>query len=1200
MNEQQMKDKIAKSIQNLAAGNAAEKIEALFQTLGYSTTRKFELDSHNPDDFLDMFGWEGINQQRAMFSEWKSVDFLFQLTEDEIKSNGQLSLFSNQIDKNYLQSYIFLAISLRGNHYSRTDLSNITREVNRQSDIPILVLFRHGEYFTLSIINRRPNKKATSKDVLEKITLIKDINTFQPHRAHIEILFDLSLPQLYKQYQFTNFDQLHDAWQKTLDTSELNKRFFKEVANWYFWAVQNVTFPEGAGENIEIRNATSVIRLITRLIFVWFLKEKGLVPDDLFNYQSIQELIKSNAPEESTYYKAILQNLFFATLNQEMNTPSKPDNRKFRNKAKQAGGRDQNYMVHNVYRYEDYFHDSQAILRLFDNIPFLNGGLFECLDKPDQDQPKQIIRIDGFSERQDNRLNIPNCLFFSESDQQIDLNDVYGTKNKRYTVRGLINIFHSYKFTVTENTPIEEEIALDPELLGKVFENLLAAYNPETNTTARKQTGSFYTPREIVDYMVDEALIACLEAKLSDPSLTLPSKGREIEETPPFLRGAGGDRLRHLFAYNNQSHQFTDTEVSGLIEAIDHLKILDPACGSGAFPMGILHKLVFILTKLDPQNRRWKEKQIAKANEIPDSTIREKVIEDIEQAFEQNELDYGRKLYLIENCIYGVDIQPIAIQISKLRFFISLIVHQNIDNSQENRGVRPLPNLETKFVAANALLGIKGAGDFTLRDPRIEEKEKELAEVRRSYFMARTPKTKAKYRELDDQIRHQISEILKSDGFPSESAEKLAIWKPYEQNTFADFFDAEWMFGITDGFDITIGNPPYVRADVSEQHLVMRKLIELSGLYETLWEKWDLYIPFIELGYKLLKPNGFTTMIVSDAFCHSKYAKKPQEWYLKNSKIIKLDFLSKIKVFEAGVFNITYLFQKADGSQNKPELRVHYPKFGVVTLLPTDKQKKLNYRAFFPGDTATQQFSLPTLTLKEICYISVGMVVHADEKIAQGEFKMEDLVSNKRSELYSKPFVEGKHLGKWLPATNKWLEWGTYRAPAMFRRPTFPQLYEINEKLLVQRSPGPDPKACYDNQRLHFTESSVGFIPWHTLSGICNNSIKKSARYLGEKPPRPDLPKREELEKNSSRFAIKYLLAIMNSTPARDFLRANRRSNIHLYPDDWKQLPIPDATPEQQALIVKLVDKILAIKRKNIKADVSELEAEIDQLVYQL
>ena len=877
MNEREMKDKIAKSIQSLAAGNAAEKLELLFQTLGYTTQRKFELDSNSPEDFIDTFGFGEINQQRASLSQWKSVDFLFQLTEDEIKSNRKLG-FSSNIDQNYLQSYIFLAVELRENDYTRSQLSDITREVNRQSDIPIMVLFRHGECFTLSIINRRPNKRATSKDVLEKITLIKDINIFQPHRAHIEILFDLSLPQLFKQYQFTNFDQLHDAWQKTLDTSELNKRFFKEVANWYFWAVQNVTFPEGAGGNVEIRNATSVIRLITRLIFVWFLKEKGLVPDDLFNYQRVQQLIKSYEPTESTYYKAILQNLFFATLNQEMNTPSKPDNRKFRNKAKQAGGRDQNYMVHNVYRYEHYFHDSPAILRLFDNIPFLNGGLFECLDKPDQYQPKQIVRIDGFSERQDNRLNIPNCLFFSESAQQIDLNDVYGTKNKRYTVRGLINIFHSYKFTVTENTPIEEEIALDPELLGKVFENLLAAYNPETNTTARKQTGSFYTPREIVDYMVDEALIACLEGKL-----TSLSGEKEVNQ-----------RLRHLFAYNNQQHQFTDTEVSGLIEAIDNLKILDPACGSGAFPMGILHKLVYILSKLDPQNGRWKEKQISKASEIPDGTIREKVIEDIEQAFEHNELDYGRKLYLIENCIYGVDIQPVAIQISKLRFFISLIVHQNIDDSQENRGVRPLPNLETKFVAANALIGIKGAADFTLRDPRIEQKEKELAEVRRSYFMARTPKTKAKYRELDDQVRHQISEILKSGGFPSESAEKLANWKPYEQNAVADFFDSEWMFGLGDGFDVCIGNPPYVRQE---------QIKEFKPIFKSQYDCYtgvaDLYVYFYEQGLKLLKNQGILCYISSNKYFRSGYGEKLRKFLANESTIQQLIDFGDAPIFTA-------------------------------------------------------------------------------------------------------------------------------------------------------------------------------------------------------------------------------------------------------------------------------------------------------------
>ena len=228
------------------------------------------------------------------------------------------------------------------------------------------------------------------------------------------------------------------------------------------------------------------------------------------------------------------------------------------------------------------------------------------------------------------------------------------------------------------------------------------------------------------------------------------------------------------------------------------------------------------------------------------------------------------------------------------------------------------------------------------------------------------------------------------------------------------------------------------------------------------------------------------------------------------------------------------------------------------------------------------------------------MVVHANERIAQGAFEMNDLVSEVKDETHPKPFVEGKHLDRWLPATNKWLEWGTERAPAMFRRPTFPQIYEVDDKILVQRSPGPDPKACYDNQRLHFTESSVGFIPWHSLSGVRNRSLKKSARYHNEKPPRPDLPRREELEKTSRRFAIKFLLAVMNSTAARNFLRANRRSNIHLYPNDWKQLPIPDISSKQQSQIVKLVDKIITAMCADRTGNVVTIEAEIDARVAHL
>ena len=193
-----------------------------------------------------------------------------------------------------------------------------------------------------------------------------------------------------------------------------------------------------------------------------------------------------------------------------------------------------------------------------------------------------------------------------------------------------------------------------------------------------------------------------------------------------------------------------------------------------------------------------------------------------------------------------MDIQPIATQIAKLRFFISLIVDQEIDNSQENRGVRPLPNLETKFVAANTLIGVDKPLQMQIRNPQIDRKEKELEEVRRRHFTARTPRTKAKYRELDAQIRTEIGELLKDAGFPHETTEKIAHWDPYDQNASADFFDPEWMFGIRDGFDLIIGNPPYVRADSGSEYLAFRRKLEESKTYKTLYEKWDLMVPFIE------------------------------------------------------------------------------------------------------------------------------------------------------------------------------------------------------------------------------------------------------------------------------------------------------------------------------------------------------------------
>ena len=330
-------------------------------------------------------------------------------------------------------------------------------------------------------------------------------------------------------------------------------------------------------------------------------------------------------------------------------------------------------------------------------------------------------------------------------------------------------------------------------------------------------------------------------------------------------------------------------------------------------------------------------------------------------------------------------------------------------------------------------------------------------------------------------------------------AKRIADWNPYDQNDKANFFDPEWMFGITDGFDITIGNPPYVRAEAGnddpilrQKIIEMRQQIEDSRQYETLFEKWDLFIPFIEQSYKLLKPNGFTTLIVSDAYCHTKYSLKSQEWFLAKSKILRLDFCGKIPLFgSVGVRNVIFLFQKTDGSANKPERRVHVERFGEVQILPTNEQQNLTHRTFFPEDIAVGEFINPTVVLSKICYISYGLRP-SNKKGAKKKFVTADVVSEKRDELHCKPFVEGKHLETWLPLTNLWIEWGSERAPSKFYAPTFPEMYEIDEKILVQRSPGSDPKACYDNQYLIFTPSSVGFILWHDLSGTKKQIYSKA------------------------------------------------------------------------------------------------------------
>lgn len=609
-------------------------------------------------------------------------------------------------------------------------------------------------------------------------------------------------------------------------------------------------------------------------------------------------------------------------------------------------------MVHTAYRYESLTNNPKGFLALFKNIPFLNGGLFECLDSRDE---QGETRVDGFSDHPKNPLSLPDFLFFGQERSE-DLSKDYGErKYSRVTVRPLIEILHQYTFTITENTPIEQEIALDPELLGLVFENLLAAYNPETDMTARKLTGSFYTPREVVDFMVEESLISYLGAKLKERFPDNPQPGSEHD----------GSRLRDLFAYSDEPHQFTEKEITCLIQAIDQVNILDPACGSGAFPMGALHKMVHILRKLDPDNAAWKARQIAKAREMPDAGIRDHAIQAIEEAFARNEDDYGRKLYLIENCLYGVDIQPIAAQIAKLRFFISLIVEQTVNDRLPNRGILALPNLETNFVAANTLLALRRSGQTVLRSPDIDLKERELQQVRHDHFTARSYKKKKDLRQKDKKLREDIARLLREAAvFPAKEVEHLAQWDPYNQNISANFFDAEWMFARLEGFEIVIGNPPYVR-----QEEIKHCKPALKGRYHCYTGVADLYVYFYERALDLLKRGGLLCSISSNKYFRSGYGERLRHFLSTNGEILELIDFGDAPIFTSIAYPSIILVRKIRETQNKDQL-AGPPKGSSPVVEKTDghQVQVLSWEpgpaiAEFPTIFKTKRFHLSQATL---------------------------------------------------------------------------------------------------------------------------------------------------------------------------------------------------------------------------------------------
>lgn len=419
----------------------------------------------------------------------------------------------------------------------------------------------------------------------------------------------------------------------------------------------------------------------------------------------------------------------------------------------------------------------------------------------------------------------------------------------------LFEHFDNFNFTTDESTPEYEQVAIDPEMLGRVFESLLASQLESTGEQARKAKGAFYTPREVVAFMCKESVRSYLHG-LNSADERLPiAVSKLLDTSDQDWAIAGTNSLRDIPPALKASFQ----------EALTNIKTVDPACGSGAFPLGLLQLLSKLQLRLDPRLDRYK-----------------------------------LKLSILQNNIFGVDIEPMAVEISRLRSWLSLIVEE-----KDRKTVEPLPNLDFNFVSANSLVGLDGPDLFT--DEALQNK---LGELRSRYFLADVPAKK-------DEIQKQYTLLTEPgllDGVDFR-ASQLKSFNPFDADQVASFFDPEHMFGVTEGFDIVVGNPPYVGM---KGHAELFEAVKHSSIGKRFFSgKMDYLYFFFHLGLDLLKHKGVLSLITTNYWPTASYAKKLVEDLRDRSNVLKIVNFNEVQIFDsaAGQHNmVTFVTRGSSGA----------------------------------------------------------------------------------------------------------------------------------------------------------------------------------------------------------------------------------------------------------------------------------------------
>ena len=324
-------------------------------------------------------------------------------------------------------------------------------------------------------------------------------------------------------------------------------------------------------------------------------------------------------------------------------------------------------------------------------------------------------------------------------------------------------------------------------------------------------------------------------------------------------------KIDDLFLISNDII-YSDDEKKDILNCIHKMKILDPACGSGAFPMGVLQRVFMIINRLDPENKYYRDS-------ILNATANIYAKKEFNKIFEAKKFSYAYKLSILESMIYSVDIEPIAIEIARLRAFLSLGVEEEKDlNDSDNFGIKPLPNLEFQFIIANSLVGLSkdgGFGDFwaSIFNAMIERIEK----ISEKYFEANTDEAKNFVKLNFEAFREEV----KLTDIDDDLKNRLLSWNPFD-NTSCDFFEPHIQFGIKGNFNIVLGNPPYVQLQSMKQK---NKETLKNENYKMFASTGDIYQLFFEKCFNLLSSHGVVSLITSNKWLRAGYGEKTREYF---------------------------------------------------------------------------------------------------------------------------------------------------------------------------------------------------------------------------------------------------------------------------------------------------------------------------------